>query len=156
MDTNEPITKRTGRRFGALRPFRRYRSEKWRLRSFLLATIPAAGLVGFAGTEPSPVEGATPVAVEASYYGDDFAGRKTASGERFDPNGLTAAHRTLPLNSLVKVTNAVTGKSTVVKINDRGPFHGNREIDLSKGAADEVGMLEAGTAKVRLEVLTEG
>lgn len=142
-----------GRRFGTFRPFRRYKSDKWKLRPYLLATIPGAALLGFAGTAPSPVEGALPVAVEASYYGDDFAGRATANGERFDPSDLTAAHRTLPFGSLVKVTNAVTGKSTVVKINDRGPFHGNREIDLSKAAADEVGMLKAGTAKVHLEVL---
>lgn len=155
MDPDNSPTTRSGRRLGIFRPFRRYRSESWRFRSFLLGTIPAAALVGFAGTEPSPVEGATPIAVEASFYGEAFAGRPTASGERFDPNALTAAHRTLPFNSLVKVTNAVTGKSTVVKINDRGPFHGNREIDLSKAAADEVGMLRAGTAKVRLEVLTE-
>lgn len=106
--------------------------------------------------QPSPLEGATPIAVEASYYGDRFAGRPTASGERFNPEDLTAAHRTLPFGSLVEVTNVATGKSVVVKINDRGPFHGNRDIDLSKAAAREIGMLPAGTAKVQLEVLDEG
>lgn len=96
---------------------------------------------------------ARPKAVEASYYGQEFAGRPTASGERFDPEQLTAAHRTLPFGTQVKVTNAGSGKSVVVEINDRGPFHGNREIDLSKAAARQIGMLGTGTAKVMLDVL---
>lgn len=87
----------------------------------------------------------------ASWYGRQFHGRKTASGETFDMNALTAAHRTLPLNCYVRVTNQTNGKSVVVKINDRGPFHGNRVLDLSYGAAKVLGITDAGTAKVSIE-----
>lgn len=90
---------------------------------------------------------------EASYYGDELAGRPTASGESFDPAGLTAAHRTLPIGSRVRVTNVRNGKSVVVRINDRGPFTADRVIDLSSGAANQIGMLGAGTALVRLHLL---
>lgn len=90
---------------------------------------------------------------EASYYGDELAGRPTASGELFDPAGLTAAHRTLPLGSQVRVTNLGNGRSVTVRINDRGPFTGNRVIDLSHGAASRLGMLGAGTAMVRLHLI---
>ena len=87
----------------------------------------------------------------ASWYGRQFHGRKTASGETFDMNGLTAAHRSLPLNCYIRVTNKDNGKSVVVKVNDRGPFHGNRVLDLSYGAAKQVGVTSAGTAKVSIE-----
>ena len=87
----------------------------------------------------------------ASWYGRQFHGRKTASGETFDMNGLTAAHRSLPLNCYIRVTNKVNGKSVVVKVNDRGPFHGNRVLDLSYGAAKQLGVTSAGTAKVSIE-----
>ena len=87
----------------------------------------------------------------ASWYGRQFHGRKTASGETFDMNGLTAAHRSLPLNCYIRVTNKVNGKSVVVKVNDRGPFHGNRVLDLSYGAATQLGVTSAGTAKVSIE-----
>ena len=90
---------------------------------------------------------------EASYYGNELAGRPTASGETFDPQGMTAAHRTLPLGSRVRVTNLRTGQSVVVRINDRGPFAQHRVIDLSEGAARQIGMLGAGTATVRLHLL---
>lgn len=89
----------------------------------------------------------------ASYYGTELAGNPTASGERFDPAKLTAAHRTLPLGSRVRVTNVRTGASVVVRINDRGPFHGQRVIDLSHAAARQIGMLRRGTARVRMELL---
>src|SRR6056297_213133 len=89
----------------------------------------------------------------ASFYGEELAGNPTASGERFDPAKLTAAHRTLPLGSRVRVTNMRNGESVVVRINDRGPFHGNRIIDLSEAAARRIGMLQRGTARVRLELL---
>lgn len=89
----------------------------------------------------------------ASYYGLQFAGRKTANGERFDPNHLTAAHRTLPFGSLVRVTNLDNGKSVVVRINDRGPFHPRRVIDLSLGAARAIDMVRRGLATVKLELL---
>ena len=87
----------------------------------------------------------------ASWYGRQFHGRKTASGETFDMNAMTAAHRSLPLNCYIRVTNNNNGKSVVVKVNDRGPFHGNRVLDLSYGAAKQLGITNAGTAKVSIE-----
>lgn len=87
----------------------------------------------------------------ASWYGRQFHGRKTASGEAFDMNGLTAAHRTLPMNCYIKVTNKDNGKSVVVKVNDRGPFHGNRVLDLSYGAAKAIGITQKGTGNVTIE-----
>lgn len=92
---------------------------------------------------------------EASYYGRELAGNRTASGERFDPKGLTAAHRSLPFGSRVQVTSMRTGKSVVVRINDRGPFHGGRLIDLSEAAAQEIGLYGHGHGQVRLSLLTE-
>ena len=88
---------------------------------------------------------------EASFYGDDFQGKKTASGERFDQNDLTAAHPTLPLGTNATVTNLETGNSVDVKINDRGPRAKGRDIDLSKGAAKELGMTKDGVAPVKIE-----
>lgn len=90
----------------------------------------------------------------ASWYGPGFAGRLTANGEIFDPGKLTAAHRTLPFNTHLRVTNLRNGRSVVVRINDRGPFAGNRIIDLSRAAAERIGMIGSGTARVRLEVLS--
>ena len=87
----------------------------------------------------------------ASWYGRQFHGRKTASGDTFDMNGLTAAHRSLPLNCYVKVTNKSNGKSVVVKVNDRGPFHGNRVMDLSYGAAKQLGITSKGVGNVSIE-----
>lgn len=105
---------------------------------------------------PAPETTATDVGTgTASYYGPGLQGNPTASGERFDMNKLTAAHRTLPMGSRVRVTNLRNGRSVVVRINDRGPFHGNRMIDLSKEAARRIGMLGAGKARVRLELLHE-
>lgn len=91
----------------------------------------------------------------ASYYGRELEGNRTASGERFNPSGLTAAHRTLPLGTIVRVTNKRTGDSVMVRINDRGPFHGNRLIDLSEAAAREVGLRAAGSGMVELAVETD-
>ncbi|RFM30638.1 septal ring lytic transglycosylase RlpA family protein [Deminuibacter soli] len=87
---------------------------------------------------------------KASYYAEQFNGRKTANGEIFNMNQLTAAHRTLPFNTLVKVTNKTNGKSVQVRINDRGPFVKGRIIDVSKEAARQLGMLGAGVADVQL------
>lgn len=87
----------------------------------------------------------------ASWYGRKFHGRKTASGDTFDMNALTAAHRSLPLNCYVKVTNKSNGKSVVVKVNDRGPFHGNRVLDLSYGAAKQLGITSKGVGNVSIE-----
>ena len=89
----------------------------------------------------------------ASWYGYDWAGRKTANGERFNPEAMTAAHRSLPLGKKVRVTNTHNGRSVVVRINDRGPYIGGRVIDLSVGAAKILGMVSSGVAAVRIEVL---
>lgn len=89
----------------------------------------------------------------ASWYGPGFHGGKTANGERFDTGALTAAHRTLPLPSMVKVTLLSTGKSVIVRVNDRGPFSKSRIIDLSKAAAEKIGLIGKGTGKVRVEYL---
>jgi len=92
----------------------------------------------------------------ASWYGGKFQGRKTASGEIFDTHQLTAAHKTLPFGSIVRVTNQENGKSVEVRINDRGPFVEGRIIDLSMAAAMEIGMLGSGVAPVEIEVLKRG
>ena len=90
----------------------------------------------------------------ASYYADKFHGRKTSNGEIFNMYALTAAHKTLPFNTKVKVTNLTNGKSVIVRINDRGPFVKGREIDLSKAAASKLDMIKSGTAKVKLTIIT--
>ncbi len=92
----------------------------------------------------------------ASWYGDEFEGRPTASGEIFDPDGMTAAHKTLPFGTIVKVTNLDNGKEAELKINDRGPFVKGRIIDCSKRGAKELGFFGKGTAKVKIEVEKEG
>jgi len=90
----------------------------------------------------------------ASYYHDRFHGRKTASGVKYNKNALSAAHKTLPLGSKVKVTDTRSGRSVVVKINDRGPYVKGRVIDLSRAAAKEIGLTKKGLAKVKVEVLS--
>jgi rare lipoprotein A len=90
---------------------------------------------------------------QASWYGPGFYGGRTASGERLTRGTLTAAHRNLPFGTKVRVTNLWNGRSAVVRINDRGPFHGNRVIDLAHGAANVLGLTSSGIAQVRLEVL---
>ena len=90
---------------------------------------------------------------QASYYGKKFHGRKTANGERFDMYAMTAAHRKLPFGTEVRVTNLVNGRSVVVRINDRGPFVRGRIIDLSYGAAKEIGLIQSGVAKVKLDIV---
>ncbi|QTC92570.1 septal ring lytic transglycosylase RlpA family protein [Brevundimonas goettingensis] len=89
----------------------------------------------------------------ASWYGDQFNGRPTSTGERFDMHGLSAAHKTLPLPALVEVTNEANGRSIVVRVNDRGPFVDNRIIDLSRGAAEELDLLSRGVGEVRVRYL---
>ena len=89
----------------------------------------------------------------ASWYGSDFHGRPTSSGEPYDMYALTAAHKTLPLGVYVKVRNLSNGREAIVRINDRGPFVGERIVDLSYGAARELGIVEAGTAPVQVEAL---
>jgi len=89
----------------------------------------------------------------ASYYADEFHGRKTSNGEIYDMHAMTAAHRTLPFNTKVRVVNVENGRSVVVRINDRGPFKDNRVIDVSLEAAKLLGLISPGTAPVRLEIL---
>src|SRR5258708_7205518 len=89
--------------------------------------------------------------VRASFQGQEEAGRITASGERFGPHALTAASKTLPMGSKVVVTNPTTGKSVTVRINDRGPYVRGRSLDLSKRAAEEIGITKKGVARVKVE-----
>lgn len=90
---------------------------------------------------------------EASWYGNRFAGRQTACGEPFDPNALTAAHRSLPCGTRLRVTNTANGRQVEVRVNDRGPYSRHRVLDVSRRAADELGFRSAGTAWIRAEVL---
>ncbi|MFZ0408247.1 MAG: septal ring lytic transglycosylase RlpA family protein, partial [Cyanobium sp.] len=90
---------------------------------------------------------------QASWYGPGFYGNRTASGEVLRRGTLTAAHRYLAFGTMVRVTNLRNGLSAVVRINDRGPFHGGRIIDLAHGAAQQLGVTSSGTAQVKLEVL---
>ncbi|NWD77633.1 septal ring lytic transglycosylase RlpA family protein [Pseudomonas gingeri] len=91
----------------------------------------------------------------ASYYGAQHQGKRTASGEPFDPHAMTAAHRQLPFGTRVKVTNLASDKSVIVRINDRGPHTRGRLIDLSREAAAQLGMLQNGTARVRIQSLDD-
>ena len=116
------------------------------------------GAVDIAALEP-PIEEAPPGVLRslgqgvASYYGRRFHGRRTANGERFDMHAMTAAHKTLPFGSRVRVTNPSNGRSVVVRINDRGPFARGRVIDLSRAAAEEIGMIRRGHARVEIDLL---
>ncbi len=92
---------------------------------------------------------------DASYYGARHHGKRTASGEPFDQNALTAAHRQLPFGTRVKVTNLDNDKSVIVRINDRGPHTRGRLIDLSRAAAEQIGMVRSGTAPVRVQSLSD-
>ncbi len=109
--------------------------------------------------EPQPLVIATPKSKKAGHKLSGLAsfyrltGYKTANGETFDPNLLTAAHRTLPFGTKLRVTNEKTGKSVVVRVNDRGPFIPGRELDLSYSAAESLGMIEQGVSKVQMTVV---
>jgi peptidoglycan lytic transglycosylase len=103
-----------------------------------------------AGADPAYVE-----VGKASWYGREFQGRRTATGERYDRRRLTAAHPTLPLDTVVKVTNLRNGRSVEVRVNDRGPHHKGRVIDLSAKAAEELGMKARGVALVKIEILAD-
>ena len=116
-----------------------------RLLACTLVTLP---MLAQAGDSRSPLgEGM------ASYYGNEFAGSRTANGERFDPGAMTAAHRSLAFHSRVAVTNLSNGQEVIVRINDRGPWGKGRIIDISHAAAREIGMHRSGTARVKLELL---
>lgn len=92
----------------------------------------------------------------ASYYADDFHGKQTSNGEIYDMHSLTAAHKTLPFDTMIRVTNLANNKSVVVRVNDRGPYVDGRIIDLSLGAAKAIDLIATGTTRVRLEVLKWG
>jgi rare lipoprotein A len=106
-----------------------------------IAPVPAP----VAPPKPAPAQ-----TVKASYYGDEFRGKPTASGERYDPNQLTAASKRLPIGSLVHVTNPENGRSVVVRINDHGPYVRGRSLDLSKAAARRIGLTKKGVARVKI------
>ena len=89
----------------------------------------------------------------ASWYGPGFQGNRTANGEIYDMNGISAAHKTLPFGTIVRVIDLETGRSVVVRINDRGPFIEGRIIDLSKGAAEKLGIVERGITRVGLRIV---
>jgi rare lipoprotein A len=133
-----------------LRPFFQAPAGPRRLAAAVLLAMGVLTPVG--PTEADPVAPAA-VTGHASWYGDEFAWRQTASGEPFDPGKLTGAHRTLPLGTRVRVTNLLNGRSVLVTINDRGPYIAQREIDLSYGAARVLGMLRRGIARVRIELV---
>ena len=144
--------------------------SKWRLTIrgvlaltvLLLATscttqqeLPQPSSVPYAVAPPTPTASQTRAnpskAVRASYQGDAYAGHRTADGERYDPDALTAASKTLPLGSSVIVTNPSTGRSVKVRINDRGPNVRGRSLDLSKRAAEELGMTNKGVTRVTVK-----
>lgn len=123
-----------------------------------MAVVASAALLAACQSLPTfpPTEVYRPGFTEvglASWYGPHFHRKRTADGERFNMNALTAAHRTLPFNSYVRVTDIATGRSVVVRINDRGPYVGHRIIDLSAKAARELGIKEGGIARVRIELV---
>jgi len=125
--------------------------------------IPSAGMVDVTAIEPAAPEVAAPgldqlggraiASGVASYYADKFHGRRTASGETFSNRAMTAAHRTLPFGTRLRVTNPANGRSVVVRVNDRGPFHGGRVLDLSRTAAEQVGIVQRGHGPVQLALL---
>jgi rare lipoprotein A len=128
----------------------RHARGSWILAATVLSVAFGAG--GCASTRAlSPGPAAT--MGTASYYGRELAGRRTASGEVYHTSRLTAAHRTLPFGTRVRVTNLDNGRQVVVRINDRGPFRKGRIIDVSYAAARELGLIAPGTARVRLDVL---
>jgi rare lipoprotein A len=115
------------------------------------AKPPVAAKPAPAAPKPQPVR--FPQYGVASYYAHKFHGRKTANGERFDMNGISAAHQTLPLGTIVRVTNFKNGRSLEIRINDRGPFVDERVIDLSLGAAKKLGMVHQGLTDVMIEIV---
>ena len=132
-------------------------SARWIVTLAIVAAI--AGCATPPPREPTPSPAPPPAASEqigsgkASYYGSQHHNKLTANGERFDQRALTAAHRSLPFGTRVRVTNQQNGKQVVVRINDRGPFRRGRIIDVSRAAAAQLDMLDRGVVRVRIETL---
>lgn len=121
--------------------------------------LPASTRSGSGGSSYPEARGLPALEVdqgEASFYADQFEGRQTASGERFTQTEYTAAHRTYPFGTLVRIINLRNGRMVIVKVNDRGPFKQSRLIDLTRRAAEDLAMTRDGTATVRLEVVRWG
>ena len=136
-------------------PRRQGAERTWRCATWAIGAIVLLGPSLVSGcARRAPLPPAETLAV-ASWYGPGFHGRPTASGAIYDQHGMTAAHRTWPLGTNVRVTHLASGRSVVVCINDRGPFVEGREIDLSLGAAHRLGMVDEGTAQVRLEPFSD-
>src|SRR6266513_1508134 len=123
---------------------------RWVLLMFLIAPVVAASLMAELHRPMKPVKSWVG---NASWYGPGFHGRKTANGERFDSEALTAAHPNLPFGSMVRVVNTRNGKFELVRINDRGPYQEGREIDVSYRVARKIGLIHSGVSQVRLELL---
>ncbi|MTJ82140.1 MAG: septal ring lytic transglycosylase RlpA family protein [Telmatospirillum sp.] len=150
MSPSQAIRRRPdGRCFGVVRSL-----------AVLIAGFACFGVASEAGAAtvraPAPPMAGRPVVCMASWYGGQHAGRSTASGEIHSLVQRTAAHRTLPFGTMVRVTNLRNGRTSVVRINDRGPYVGGRSIDLSERAARDLGMTGEGLARVKLEVLPRG
>jgi rare lipoprotein A len=123
---------------------------RWLPLMFVIAQAMEAPSVARLSVPPKPIK---TWAGNASWYGPGFQGRKTANGEIFDTEGLTAAHPNLPFGSLVRVVNPRNGKFELVRINDRGPYQEGREIDVSYRVARKLGLLHSGVGRVRLELM---
>jgi rare lipoprotein A len=123
---------------------------RWVPLMFLIAPAMEAPLVAHLSNPPKPIK--TWVG-NASWYGPEFNGKKTADGERFDAESLTAAHPILPFGSLVRIVNPRNGKFEIVRINDRGPYQEGREIDVSYRVARKIGLIHSGVSQVRLELM---
>ncbi len=123
---------------------------RWVPLMFIIAPAMEAPLVAHFSQPVKPIK--TWVG-NASWYGPGFNGRKTANGERYDSEALTAAHPNLPFGSLVRIVNQRTGKFEVVRINDRGPYQEGREIDVSYRVARKIGLIHSGVSQVRLELM---
>ena len=123
---------------------------RWVPLMFLIAPVMEAPLVAHLSEPIKPIKSWVG---NASWYGQEFDGKKTADGERFDSESLTAAHPNLPFGSIVRVVNPRNGKYELVRINDRGPYQEGREIDVSYRVARKLGLIHAGVNQVRLELL---
>jgi rare lipoprotein A len=126
-----------------------------RSRVFIVAAMVIVAY-GCATTQPPVPRPSETLQGIASWYGEEFAGRTTANGEIFDPSGLTAAHRTFPFGTILDITNAKTSQTVRVRVNDRGPYIGNRVIDLSYAAAQQIGLIEPGVGTVDITIVKVG